>query len=325
MDRRLTDGFLRACAEAAAAAHPYIGRADGHAVDGAAVTALRAALDRLPMEATVVVGEGEKDDAPMLAPGERLGARAPDAPAFDLAIDPVDGTRLAAAGLPGSLVVVAVAPRGALAELGDAHYLEKLATWLPAEQQSDASGPGPAPILERLPWLVGRIAEERGVRPSEVVVAVQDRPRNAPYADAARAAGATIELFEHGDVERTFRAARAGQGVDIVAGIGGAPEGVLMAAALRSIGGDLRARPAPQSAGEAERVGRSGFDPERALDHDALCGAASDAVAVFVAAVTDCELPPALPGVSVVASGVRRVNVWDGTRGAAVLDVPPSG
>ncbi|WP_153685351.1 fructose-bisphosphatase class II [Agromyces agglutinans] len=316
MDERLAEGFLLACAEAAAAAAPHVGRGDGHAVDEAAVRALRSALDRLPVDAEVVVGEGEKDDAPMLAPGERLGRRGADAPALDLAIDPVDGTRLAAAGRPGSLVVVSVAPRGALARLGAAHYLEKLATWLPAERQTDASGSGPPAIIERLPWLVGRIAAERRVAAGEVVVAVQDRPRNTPYVEAARAAGARVELFEHGDVERTFRAARRGHGIDVVAGIGGAPEGVLTAVAVRALGGDLRARPAPQSDAEAARVAAAGFgvDAAHVLGLHALCAANAAEVATFCAAVTACDVSVPLPAPGPVDApapgGGIRIAVW---------------
>ncbi|WP_350349447.1 fructose-bisphosphatase class II [Agromyces sp. G08B096] len=323
MHERLADGFLHACAAAARTALPLVGAGDGDAVDGAAVAALRAGLDDLPMSARVVVGEGEKDGAPMLAPGERLGRGGPDAPAFDLAIDPVDGTRLAAAGRSGALVVVAVAPRGALADLAAAHYLEKLATWLPAARQADASGDGPAPLLERLPWLVHRIAAARQVDAGQVVVAVQDRPRNRAYADAAAGAGARVELFEHGDVERTFRAARPGHGIDIVAGIGGAPEGVLTAVAVRSLGGDLRVRPAPQSEAEAGRILSAGIAPDRVLGLDDLCAASPGEETVFVAAVTQADVGVPLTGATRRGRGIR-VAAWTSARpaDAVTIDFP---
>jgi fructose-1,6-bisphosphatase II len=216
------------------------------AVDATAVDALRAALAALAVEGRVVAGEGEKDEAPMLVPGERFGT---GGPAIDLAVDPVDGTRLAASGRDGAMAVLAVTGRDGFADLGPAHYLAKQVTWLP-----DAAG---LPIDR----LVRRIADVRGVAPAEVRVAVQDRPRNADVAARARAAGATVVPFEHGDIERSLRAAQRGTDLDVVTGIGGAPEGVLTAAAVRALGADMVASYAPQSAGEAERLAASGRSP----------------------------------------------------------------
>ncbi|WP_165314352.1 fructose-bisphosphatase class II [Agromyces protaetiae] len=242
--------FRLAVARAAAAALPLVGSGDGDAVDGAAVDALRAALADAPVDGRVVVGEGEKDDAPMLYLGERFGTG--EGPAIDLAVDPVDGTRLAAVGLPGAMAVAAVAPRGAFCDIGPAHYLEKLVTWWPDDSDASSADAGPRDILDRVPWLVARIAATRGGDPARVRVAVQGRPRNDVYADAARAAGATVEEFVHGDVERSLRAAQrrvadeGGAGaIDVLVGIGGAPEGVLVAAGVRALGGSMRARLAP--------------------------------------------------------------------------------
>ncbi|WP_394552626.1 fructose-bisphosphatase class II [Agromyces sp. MMS24-JH15] len=306
----LVEAIAAACVAAAAAVHPLVGSGDGVAVDGAAVDAMRAALAGVPCSGRVVIGEGEKDEAPMLFIGEEFGA---GGIALDLAVDPVDGTRLAAAGRAGAMAVASLVPRGGFADLGPAHYLEKLVSWHP-----DAA-------LERpLGDLVHAIAAERGVPVGHVRVAVQDRPRNASYAADARAAGAEVVLFEHGDVERCLRAARRGTDLDVVVGIGGAPEGVLTAAAVRVLGGAMSARLAPQSEGERARIAAAGIEEGRLLDLDDLC--AGPALCV-VAAVTDLDFgPDRLAGVrsdgapttaSDAATPGRAVDVWIAQEGRA--------
>ena len=312
----LVDGFRRATALAALAAAPLVGSGDGHGVDALAVQALRAALGELDVDGVVVVGEGEKDEAPMLYVGERFGAAAAGAggragafaPSIDLAVDPVDGTRLAAAGAPGAMAVLAVAPRGALAALGAAHYLEKHVTWLPD-----------APAGESVGELVARIAAARGVTPAEVRVAVQERPRNERFVAEARAAGASVELFVHGDIERSLRAAGgAGDGetgLDLVSGIGGAPEGVLTAAAVRALGGSMWARLAPQSAGERERVVADGLDLDLVWPLERLCRAPAW---VFLSAVTECAPGRVmLPGVRTGEGAGAVVATWHAGPGVA--------
>lgn len=268
--------LLDATRVAALAASEFVGGGDREAVDGAAVSALRSALGRVPVDGRVVVGEGEKDAAPMLQLGERFGTGT--GPAVDVAVDPVDGTSLAAAGSPGAMAVMAVAPRGAFLDIGPAHYMEKLVSRVP-DLRLDA------PLGEA----IARIAEARGVGASEVRVAVQDRLRNDGYVGAARAAGASVELFEHGDVERCLRAARPGGDVDLVVGIGGAPEGVLTAAAVRALGGWMQARLAPQGDAEWQRVRAAGLSADRVHLLDELCGV--DAW-LFLTAVTPIELSP---------------------------------
>ena len=268
--------FLAATAAAAEAARRHVGSGDGMAVDAAAVAAMRTALAGIDVDGRVVVGEGEKDAAPMLHLGERFGTGA--GPAVDIAVDPVDGTRLAAAGLPGAMAVMAVAPRGALLDIGPAHYMEKLVSRVPGLRLD-------APLAEA----VARIAEARGVPGSEVRVAVQERPRNDGYVRAARAAGASVELFEHGDVERCLRAAQAGGDLDLVVGVGGAPEGVLTAAAVRALGGWMQARLAPQGPEEAARIAASGLSTDRVHGLDELCG---DDAWLFLTAVTPCTVGP---------------------------------
>lgn len=268
--------FLDATRVAALAASEFVGGGDRDALDGAAVAALRSALGRVPVDGRVVVGEGEKDAAPMLHLGERFGTGT--GPAVDIAVDPVDGTSLAAAASPGAMAVMAVAPRGAFLDIGPAHYMEKLVSRVPGLRLD-------APLGEA----IARIAEARGVKTAEVRVAVQERPRNDGYVRAARAAGASVELFEHGDVERCLRAARPGSEVDLVVGIGGAPEGVLTAAAVRALGGWMQARLAPQGDAESRRVRAAGLSTDRVHVLDELCGA--DAW-LFLTAVTPIELSP---------------------------------
>ncbi|MFF2494739.1 fructose-bisphosphatase class II [Agromyces sp. NPDC058064] len=299
---------------AAAACVPLIGGDDGDALDGSAVAAMRASLADLAVDGRVVVGEGEKDEAPMLHLGERFGRSAAGDPAIDLAVDPVDGTRLAAAGRPGAMAVIAAAPRGAFFDLGPAHYLEKLVTWVPGlgVEGADDRVAG-RPLLELVPSLVAAAAVARGVAPGDIRIAVQDRPRNRPYVDAVRAAGARAELFEHGDIERSLQALPGTVGdprpgrprLDAVIGIGGAPEGVIVAAAVRALGGSMLGRFAPQSRAEHDRV-LAHLDGRRAIDAvadlDELCAAPA---AIVLAAVTDCEIGLLLPGVQRIPAGVR--------------------
>lgn len=293
LDDALLDELLAATATAAASVVPLVGSGDGMAVDGVAVDVLRTSLAGIAVDGRVVSGEGEKDGAPMLRPGERFGT---GGPALDLAVDPVDGTRLAASGREGAMAVLAVTARGGFAGLGPAHYLAKQVTWLP-----DAAG---LPI-ERL---VQRIADARGVAPRHVRVAVQDRPRNADVAARARDAGATVVPFEHGDIERSLRAAQRGTDLDVVTGIGGAPEGLLTAAAVRALGADMVAAFAPQSDEESARLAGSGRSAATTLRLDDLCAGPAW---LFLSAVTACR--PGAGGVLEAAAGEPggiRVASW---------------
>ncbi len=273
-DDAVTAGFERAVALAARAAMPLVGGGDGDAVDAAAVDALRLALASVPVDGRVVAGEGEKDDAPMLAPGERFGS---GGPAVDIVVDPVDGTRLAASGADGAMAILAAAPRGAFLDIGPAYYLDKLVGG------ADAAGLAiHAPVASNLAML----AEASGCPVSALRVAVQERPRNAAVATAVVAAGAQLVPFVHGDIERALRAAQPGGDLDLLLGIGGAPEGVIEAAAVRALGGTMQVRFAPQSPGEAERARAAGLS-SGVLGLDELC--AADAV-VFVSPVTPCDL-----------------------------------
>ncbi|KQP01605.1 fructose-bisphosphatase class II [Leifsonia sp. Leaf264] len=306
----LEQAFVDATRVAARAVHPLVGSGDKDAVDDAAVVALRGALDGIAVDGRVVVGEGEKDAAPMLFVGERFGSAVGSAaslPAVDIAVDPVDGTRSAAAGVPGAIVVLAVAPRGSLLDLGPAYYLQKLVSWVP-----DAARSLDEPVavtLERLSVRTGRPL-------SELTVAVQDRPRNARFAQDAAAAGARVELFADGDVERAFRALLPGGDIDLLLGIGGAPEGVITAAAARMLGGTMLARFAPQSAAEGERLLAASLDASRTYERDELC--AADAF-VVISSVTGIDLGEGALLSPVSAAG--RVHTW--TLGADGTTVSP--
>lgn len=307
----LEQAFVDATRVAARAVHPLVGSGDKDAVDDAAVAALRGALDGIPVDGRVVVGEGEKDAAPMLFVGERFGTTSPvggsaaSVPAVDIAVDPVDGTRSAAAGVPGAIVVLAVAPRGALLDLGPAYYLQKLVSWVP-----DAARSLDEPVavtLERLSVRTGRPV-------SALTVAVQERPRNARFVDEAAAAGARVELFADGDIERAFRALLPGGDIDLLLGIGGAPEGVITAAAARMLGGTMLARFAPQSGAEAERLDAASLDAGRTYGRDELCSA--DAL-VIISSVTGIDLGEGARLAPVTATGA--VHTWTlGAEGTAI-------
>lgn len=272
LDSAVVDQLLGATESAAIAASALVGSGDKLAVDGAAVRAMRSAFDRIAVNAMVVVGEGEKDRAPMLFAGERLGTGA--GPALDIAVDPVDGTRLAAENLPGSVAVLSAAASGAFFDPGPVFYLEKLV----------CAGAGRTLSLDRpLGEIIRALADALGTPVSELRVAVQTRPRNQRYLDEARAAGALVLPFQDGDVDPAVRAARADGDIDLLIGIGGAPEGVLTAAAVRGLGGHMQARLAPQHPEEIEKAAAAGMSTERLLGLDDLVS--SDGY-LFLTAVT---------------------------------------
>lgn len=290
-DAALLEGFLDATRAAAASVAPLVGGGDGLRIDGVAVDALRSALEELAVDGLVVVGEGEKDQAPMLYVGERFGTGS--GPAIDLAVDPVDGTKLAATGRPDSVAVIAVAPRGAMFDIGPAYYLEKLV--------SAGAGAGLSladPVAVTLTSLASRLG-----RPlEELRVAVQERPRNEPYARAVVAAGARLVSFADGDVALSLRAAAPDGDLDLLLGIGGAPEGILTAAAVRALDGWMSARFAPQSPEERARLIDDDTDLDRELTLGELC--AQDAW-LLLSAVTSTALAAGheLAGVQVEDDG----------------------
>jgi fructose-1,6-bisphosphatase II len=251
---------LAAVRAAALACRPLVGRGSGRAADAAATDAMRAALVTAPGSGTVVIGEGEKDAAPMLFDGERVGR--PSAPPFDIAVDPLECTQLCAAGLPGALTTIAFAAPGSLWSPGPAHYMEKLVVSHAAREAIDLRDEPEANL--------GRIADALGRSVDATRVLVLDKPRHGELIARLRAAGAQVQTPAAGDVAGAVLAALPGSDVDVLMGVGGTPEGVLAACAVRALGGAMQARVAPQRPTEVRRVAAAGLDVSDVLTADDL-------------------------------------------------------
>ncbi|MFO7246553.1 MAG: class II fructose-bisphosphatase [Thermaerobacter sp.] len=262
MERELALEFVRITEAAAIAAARWMGRGDKEAADQAAVDAMRALFDTVDIRGTVVIGEGEMDEAPMLYIGEQVGTgRGPE---VDVAVDPLEGTNLVAKGLPNAIAVLAVAPRGCLLHAPDI-YMDKIAVGPAAAGQVDLD----APVAENLK----AVARALGKRVEDVTVIILDRPRHADIIRQVREAGARIRLISDGDVSAAIATALPDTGIDLMLGIGGAPEGVLAAAALRCLGGELQGRLHPTDDAERERAEAMVGDVRRKLMLDDLvCG-----------------------------------------------------
>ena len=243
MERELALEFVRVTEAAAIASGRLMGRGQKEAADAAAVDAMRAMLDTVQIRGTVVIGEGEMDEAPMLYIGERVGGA--DFPEVDIAVDPLEGTSLVAKGLPNAISVLAVAEKGGLLHAPDM-YMDKIAVGPEARGCIDLD----APIKENL----ARVARAKGRRIEDLTVVILDRDRHARIIREVREAGARIKLITDGDVAPAVATAFGDSGVDMLLGIGGAPEGVLAAAALKCLGGEMQARLMPGSPAEAERA-----------------------------------------------------------------------
>lgn len=255
----LVAALVRATEAAAAASRPWVGLRDKNAVDAAAVAAMRDVLANAPFAGTVVIGEGEKDRAPMLANGERLGSA--ETPECDIAVDPLDGTRLAAEGLPGSICVIAVAPRGSLLGVTDVFYMEKIVSSSLAIDVLD--------IRRSVADNLHAYAAAKGAPVETLVVVVLDKPRHSNLIAEIAATGATARLVGEGDVSAAVAAASEGTDVDLVLGIGGTPEGIVAACAVRALGGFMQGRLAPQSERQLEIAIAAGHDLERVYElHD---------------------------------------------------------
>ncbi|RKH12938.1 class II fructose-bisphosphatase [Corallococcus sp. CA053C] len=249
MDRNLAMEVVRVTEMAAIASARLMGRGNTNESDQAAVDAMRRAFDALNIDGTVVIGEGERDEAPMLYIGERVGRRDPGAPAVDIALDPLEGTNLCAYGRPGSISVVAMSSHGGLLNAPDT-YMEKIAVGPRAKGAIDLTK-SPTENLRA-------IAERMKVYVEDLTVMTLDRERHADLIKEVRAAGARIRLIEDGDVAGAIATCFEGTGVDVLMGIGGAPEGVIAAAAIRATGGDMQGRLVPRNAEEIERAKKMG-------------------------------------------------------------------
>jgi fructose-1,6-bisphosphatase II len=290
LDRELALELVRVTEAAAIACGRWMGRGDKEAADGAAVKAMRTVFDLINIDGTVVIGEGEIDEAPMLYIGERLGNGHP--PKVDVAVDPLEGTNILAKGLPNAIAVVAVAEEGCLLHAPDT-YMEKIAVGRWAKGKIDLD----APVIDNLK----AVAHGTGKDVRDLIVVALDRPRNAELIHQIKKAGARLRLISDGDVAPAIATGIAEEGPDIVWGIGGAPEGVLSAAALKCLDGEMQARLKPRSPEEIERCHRMGnSDPTRLLTMDDLaCG---EEVMCAVTGITDGDL---LKGVRYKGDEVR--------------------
>ncbi|MFZ5470512.1 MAG: class II fructose-bisphosphatase [Myxococcota bacterium] len=251
MDRNLALEVVRVTEMAAIASARLLGRGDKHESDQAAVDAMRKAFDALNIDGTVVIGEGERDEAPMLYIGEKVGRRSDGAPPVDIALDPLEGTNLCAYGRPGAISVVAIAAKGCLLNAPDT-YMEKIAVGPRAKGAIDLSK-SPTENLKA-------IAAKMKVEVRELTVIILDRPRHENLIKEVRATGARIRLIEDGDVAAAIATCFEETGVDVLMGTGGAPEGVIAAAALRSVGGDMQGRLSPRNSEEIARAKKMGVD-----------------------------------------------------------------
>jgi fructose-1,6-bisphosphatase II len=277
-DRNLALELVRATEAAAIAAARFMGRGDKEKVDQAAVDAMRPVLRSVAMDGVVVIGEGEKDEAPMLYNGERVGSG--DGPAVDVAVDPVDGTTLTAKSLPDALAVLALAERGTMFDPGPCVYMEKMAVAAAVADAVDFE----APIADNLT----RIAKAQGKRADDVTVAILDRPRHQDLVREVLATGARIKFLLDGDVAGAIMAADDDLSVDILVGIGGTPEGVIAACALKCLDGALFGRLYPRDEGERSAALEQGYDLERILTIDDLVS--GDDVFFAATGVTGGEL-----------------------------------
>jgi fructose-1,6-bisphosphatase II len=269
-DRNLALELVRVTEAAAMGAGRWIGRGEKESADQAAVDGMRAVLDTVEMTGVVVIGEGEKDEAPMLYNGEEVGSG--HGPEVDVAVDPLEGTRLTAKGQPNAIAVIALAERGTMFFPGAAVYMDKIACGPEAIDKIDIE----APAREN----VERVARAKGKKPTEMTVVVLERERHEGLIAELRELGAKVLLITDGDVAPAIAAAQPATGVDLLMGVGGTPEGVIAAAALKCVGGGVQGRLWPRNDEERQQLVDAGLDPKRVLTTDDLVSGDD----VFVAA-----------------------------------------
>ncbi len=276
--RNLALELVRVTETAAQAAARWVGKGDKNAADQAAVDAMRAMIQTVDMRGVVVIGEGEKDKAPMLFNGELVGNG--DGPECDVAVDPIDGTSLAAKGINNALSVIALANRGAMFDASSVFYMKKIVTGEEGAGVIDIT----APISEN----IRRVAKAKGIYVEDMTIVVLDRPRHQELANEIREVGARIKFISDGDIAGAILAARPNTGADMLIGIGGSPEGVIAACAMKCLGGAIQAQLHPTSPQEIEAAQAAGIDLSAILTTDDLVKGED----VFVAAtgITDGEL-----------------------------------
>lgn len=287
-DRNLALELVRVTEAAAMAAGRWVGRGDKNGADAAAVNAMRELIRTVSMRGAVVIGEGEKDQAPMLYNGEHVGDGT--GPECDVAVDPIDGTRLTAMGMNNAVSVMAVAERATMFDPSAVFYMEKLVTHKAAAAAVDIR----APVAHN----VSAVARANGCSPDDVTVVVLDRPRHEQLVEQIRATGARIRFITDGDVAGSIMAVMEGTGVDLLLGVGGTPEGIISACAIKCLGGTMQARLWPRDADERRKAQEAGHNLDQVLLTDDLVR--SDNVFFVATGITDGEL---LRGVRYRAGG----------------------
>ncbi|MGW2957476.1 class II fructose-bisphosphatase [Streptomyces sp. NPDC001220] len=277
-DRNLALELVRVTEAAAMAAGRWVGRGDKNGADGAAVRAMRTLVSTVSMNGVVVIGEGEKDEAPMLFNGERIGDGT--GPEVDIAVDPIDGTTLTAKGMPNAIAVLAAAERGAMFDPSAVFYMDKLVTGPDAADFVDINAPVSVNIR--------RVAKAKRATPEDVTVVILDRPRHEGIIKEIREAGARIKLISDGDVAGSVYALREGTGVDMLLGIGGTPEGIISACAVKCLGGTIQGKLWPKDDEERQRAIDAGHDLDRVLTTEDLV--TGENVFFVATGITDGEL-----------------------------------
>ncbi|WP_336208037.1 class II fructose-bisphosphatase [Nonomuraea sp. LPB2021202275-12-8] len=277
-DRNLALELVRVTEAAAMAAARWVGRGDKNGADGAAVNAMRQLINTVSMNGVVVIGEGEKDHAPMLFNGERVGDGS--GPECDVAVDPIDGTRLTALGMPDAVSVIAMSERGSMYDPSAVFYMEKLVTGPEAAEVVDIE----APVATN----INAVAKAKHCSPSDVTVVVLDRPRHERLVKEIRETGARIKFITDGDVAGAIMAARGGTGIDLMLGIGGTPEGIIAACALKCLGGVIQGKLWPRDDAERHKAIDAGHDLGQVLTTNDLVR--SDDVFFAATGITKGEL-----------------------------------
>ncbi|MGI8447820.1 MAG: class II fructose-bisphosphatase [Streptosporangiaceae bacterium] len=305
-DRNLALELARVTEAGAMAAARWVGRGDKNGADGAAVHAMRALINTVSMNGVVVIGEGEKDKAPMLYNGEQVGDGT--GPACDVAVDPIDGTRLTANGMPDAIAVLAVSARGSMYDPSAVFYMSKLVTGPAAADVVDIEAPAAHNIAA--------VARAKGCSSSDVTVVILDRPRHERLIAEVREAGARIKLITDGDVAGSIMAARDGTGVDLLLGVGGTPEGIITACAIKCLGGVIQARLAPRDDAEREKALAAGHDLSHVLTTDDLV--TSEDAFFAATGITDGEL---MAGVRYRAGGASTNSLVMRARSGTIRNI----
>jgi fructose-1,6-bisphosphatase II len=305
-DRNLALELVRVTEAGAMAAGRWVGRGDKNGADRAAVEAMRLLIGTVSMNGIVVIGEGEKDHAPMLYNGEQVGDGS--GPDCDVAVDPIDGTTLAAKGMNNAIAVMAVAERGTMYDPSAVFYMEKLVTGADAADLVDIN----APVKEN----INAVAKAKHCSTEDVTVVVLDRPRHQELVRQVREAGARIKFITDGDVAGAIMATREGTGVDLLLGIGGTPEGIIAACAVKCLGGVIHGKLWPKDDAERERAIAAGHDLDRVLTTDDLIR--SDNVFFVATGITDGEL---LRGVHYRAGGATTHSLVMRSRSGTIRSI----